>query len=419
MIRLSTARLANKSSLGDILGEEDDLGLLDVQPLKAKAASTDLAGTQFAEITAFYEQHGRLPEEGSCAQLNEKLLARRLRGIRSNPQQCAHLQTQDVFGLLNGGELGGSCLAAEPEPVAYVNKSELVTSLDDIFADDDDGLLDFDEPDIFSLRHVSAEKKEQPDEIAQRQPCADFPRFVPLFTTFHNGLKSGSFNLERFTHKLKIAAGDFFILNGLAGYVASVGERLAQYSDYNARLYLVFENGTEMHMLYQSLTHGLVRDKEGRKGLLNGQSLEPSHEAVPTGIVYILKTLSTDPALIPYKSHLYKIGFTETSVEERIKNAELDSTFLEAPVQIVATNQCYNLNAHKLEALVHGFLAPRRLNVKLKSHSGLVYTPREWFNVPLATALAVIQHIVDGSISQYRLDNTTGKVVPKAGHAHV
>jgi hypothetical protein len=71
------------------------------------------------------------------------------------------------------------------------------------------------------------------------------------------------------------------------------------------------------------------------------------------------------------------------------------------------------LNAQKLEALVHGFLAARRLNITLKSHSGQVYTPKEWFNVPLATVQAVIQYIVDGTISQYRLDNTTGKIVAK------
>lgn len=416
MIRLSTARLANKLSLGGILSEEDELGLLDVKPQKAKAGPTDLIGTHFAEITEFYEEHGRLPEEGSSALLNEKLLARRLKGILANPELCVHLQTKDEFGLLSRvvREQGEPCLTSEVELVAYVNKSELVMSLADIFADDDDGLLDFDEPDIFSLRHISTEKKEQPDEIAQRQPCADFPRFAPLFTTFHDGLKIGSFILERFTHKLKIADGDIFILNGLVGYVASIGGRLEQYEGYNARLHLVFENGTEMHMLYQSLTHGLVRDKEGRKALLNGQSLQPSLSAVPTGIVYILKTLSTDPALVPYKQNLYKIGFTETSVEDRIKNAELDSTFLEAPVQIVATNQCFNLNAQKLEALVHGFLASRRLNVKLRSHRGQVYTPKEWFNVPLGTALAVIQHIVDGSISKYRLDNTTGNILSKA-----
>ena len=64
-------------------------------------------------------------------------------------------------------------------------------------------------------------------------------------------------------------------------------------------------------------------------------------------------------------------------------------------------------------ALVHGFFAPRRLNVKLKSHCGQIYTPKEWFNIPLESALAVIQYIVDGSISQYRLDNTTGKIIAK------
>ena len=118
MIRLSTARLATKSSLGDILGEEDDLGLLDVQPLKAKAAPIDLASAQFAEITAFYELHGRLPDEGSGAQLEEKLLARRLKGILANPAQCDHLQAQDKFGLLNRGEtaLEQSYLATAVEP---------------------------------------------------------------------------------------------------------------------------------------------------------------------------------------------------------------------------------------------------------------------------------------------------------------
>ena len=127
----------------------------------------------------------------------------------------------------------------------------------------------------------------------------------------------------------------------------------------------------------------------------------------------MLATLSTDPVLTPYKQNLYKIGFTDTAVEQRIKHAEKDSTFMEAPVRIVSTNQCFNLNAQKLEALVHGFLAARRLNVTLKSHSGQIYTPREWFNVPLRTVLDVIQCIVDGTISNYRLDNTTGKIVSK------
>lgn len=422
MMRLAKNTLAQKQTLADIFDEEDELCLLDVAPVKKNAAPTDRVGALFSEIAAFYKQHGRLPQEGEHASLNEKLLARRLQGILADPLQCDFLHAQDQFGLLTQGanDARESLAAADLEPKepqaqepVCVNKSELVTSLADIFADDEDGLLDFDEPDIFSLKYVSAEKKAQPDEKGQRQPCADFVRFEPLFSAFHAGIKKGAFTLERFVHKLKIAQGDFFILNGLVGYVAGVGERLEQYSGYNARLYLVFENGTELYMLYQSLTHGLVRDLEGRKAQLNGQSLQPSLEPQPTGVVYILKTLSLDPALAPYKNNLYKIGFTCGSVEDRIKNAELESTFFEAPVQVVATNQCFDLSAQKLEALAHGFLAARRLNVKLKGKNGQEYSPREWFNVPLTTALAVIKYIVDGSISLYRLDNTTGNVLKK------
>lgn len=397
MIRFSTKRLANKSTLGDIFGEDDELGLLDVEPLKAKAVAVDLTGKQFAEIVTFYKLHGRLPQESLTTPFEEKILARRFRSIKGDLAQCEHLQAQDEYGLLTYSDLESRkpSLVAEPAPAAYINKteiskSELVTSLSDIFDDDEDGLLDFEDPDIFTLQHVTAEKKDQPDDIAQRQPCADYPRFEPLFNVLHERLKNGAFSLERFIHKLKIVEGDFFILNGLVGYVANVGEALEQYSGYNARLHLVFENGTEMNMLYQSLTHGLVRDKEGRKVQLNGQLLRPSNEAVPTGVVYVLATLSTNPALTPYKKNLYKVGFTETTVEQRVKNAEKDSTFLEAPVRIVSTSQCFNMNAQKLEALAHGFLASRRLNVSLKSQSGKAYSPREWFNVPLVTVLAVI-----------------------------
>ncbi|AWS50250.1 GIY-YIG nuclease family protein [Providencia rettgeri] len=415
MIRLSTKHLADKLTLDDIFGEDDGFGLLDVQPLKQKVSPIDLAGNQFVEIVSFYEKNNRLPSETDDSSLEEKRLARRLRILKNNPEQSGLLQKFDQYGLLkpHNSQSPDSDLSAESNVIAEINKSELVTSLDDIFADDDNGLLDFAEPDIFSMKYVSAEKKEQPDEIAQRQPCADFPKFEPLFYALHDGLKKNHFSLERFTHKLKIAEGDFFILNGLLGYVYTAGERLEQYSTYNSRLHLIFENGTEMHMLYQSLTHGLVRDNEGRKVLLNGQKLQLSSVPIPSGVVYVLATMSTDPALTPYKQNLYKIGFTETTVEQRIKNAEKDRTFLEAPVRIVSTSQCFNLNAQKLENLVHGFLAARRLNVTLRSHTGQIYTPREWFNVPLATALTVIQYIADGTISQYRLDNTTGKILTK------
>lgn len=194
----------------------------------------------------------------------------------------------------------------------------------------------------------------------------------------------------------------------------ATGERLEEYGPWNARLHLVFENGTEMNMLFLSLTHGLVRDTEGRKIILNGQNVRPDDTPVPTGYVYVLATNSTQPALQRFKPDLYKIGFTEGTVEERIKHAEKDKTFLEASVRIVMITQCFNINTHKLEALIHGFLGMQRLNISLRGLDGQTYHPREWFHAPLSTVLSVIKYILDGTISQYRMDNTTGKIVVKS-----
>lgn len=414
MLRLSPLQVRQKVTIDDIFSEPDDLGLLVVEPLKIYSSTGNLPVSRLEEINAFYVVHGRPPLPDS-EEFKETLLAQRLRVLKDNKQYREMLQPFDIHGLLacenNENTLESSVSSSVP-PVE-VDRSELVTSLDDIFADDDDGLLSFAEPDIFTLKHVPIEKKTQPDEIAKRQPCPDFYRFSPLFEKVQNGLKTGAFSFVRFRHELKIHEGDFFILNGVMGYVDKVGERLEEYGPWNARLHLVFENGTEMNMLFLSLTHGLVRDTEGRKVVLNGQSIRPDEAPVPTGYVYILATHSEQPALQRFKPDLYKIGFTEGTIEERIKHAEKDKTFLEAPVRIVMTTQCFNINTHKLEALIHGFLGKQRLNITLRGLDGQTYHPREWFHAPLATVLSVIKYILDGTISQYRMDNTTGKIVAK------
>lgn len=408
-----------KRVLDDIFSENDDLGLLDVALLKRKATSGNLCASQFEEITTFYENYGKVPNDNADS-FEEKRLARRLKAFKSNPDQREILKDFDPFGLLldeSSSNIIAPVEAIHPLPLESsitheLNKSELVTSLDDIFEDDDD-LLEFDAPDIFTMQHIPSEKKTLPDEIAKRQPCADFSRYVSIFEVTQTELKAGSAKLERFRHELKMNVGDLFILNGVMGYVHSAGERLEKYSSYNARLHLVFENGTELYMLFQSLTHGLVRDEHGYKIMRDGPLLEPSENKVPTGTVYVLATKSTDSILKPYKANLYKVGFTESTIEDRVKYAEKDRTFLEAPVRIVMTAECYNIDAHKLETLIHGFLGNQRLNITLKSYNGCNYKPREWFHAPLATVLEVIEHILDGTISLYRMDNTTGKILKK------
>ncbi|MBD5074993.1 GIY-YIG nuclease family protein, partial [Xanthomonas citri pv. citri] len=72
---------------------------------------------------------------------------------------------------------------------------------------------------------------------------------------------------------------------------------------------------------------------------------------VSTGFIYVLKSLSTDPQISSIKN-LYKIGFTTGSVENRIRNAENQSTYLYAPVEIVTTYQVFNMNASKFETAI-------------------------------------------------------------------
>lgn len=63
-------------------------------------------------------------------------------------------------------------------------------------------------------------------------------------------------------------------------------------------------------------------------------------------------------------------------VEERIKNAVNDVAFLEAPIKILASIECYNLNPNKFESLIHGFLHAQRLKITLTGKSGKSYSPR-------------------------------------------
>src|SRR5690606_26612280 len=108
-----------------------------------------------------------------------------------------------------------------------------------------------------------------------------------------------------------------------------------------------------------------------------------------------------------------QIGYTEQTVEERTKNAVRDIAFLESPVKIMASIECYNLNPVKFETLIHGFLHAQRLNVTLIGKDGITYRPREWFSVGLDTAREVVRRIIDGSIVQYRMDNTMGRLLKK------
>lgn len=254
-----------------------------------------------------------------------------------------------------------------------------------------------------------------PDEIGKQTPCKDFYKFEGRFDDLHDRLKSGELETTRHT-SVNFKQGDAFILNGVLGFIEQVGEyRLDNAGKYDPRLRLIFDNGTESNILLNTLNKSLFTDKQGRRVITPADEFSdfdaPGEvKKIRTGQVYIVKTLSNNPQLraIP---DLYKIGFTKHTVEERTKNASRDTAFLESPVEVVARAECYDLDPQGLEGIIHAFLYAQRIQITLTGKNGARYMPQEWFSINIKDAKAIIKHIVDGDILDYRMDNTTNKLV--------
>ena len=414
-----------RRSLDDIFNGPDEFGMLEVQA-KRSSGGAPLEVAKFEEINAFVDQHGHAPD--SAGELSEKLLARRLTGYLTNQTLHAALKPYDRHNLLpdmpesTSERPEADADVPEAQPVEPETKpgtdtaAENVTSLDDIFASEAFSDIDLGDSELFEPIHVAfASDREAPDEVAQRRVCEDFYAFESIFKDLHRGLESGDVKAVRFQQASQVQPGDAFILEGVLCLIDE--------GRYDPRLRVIFENGTESNHLLRSLAKRLYQDETGRRVIRDADSVvdafnNVSHKDKRAGQIYFVTTRS-DNADLKAIPNLVKIGYTELTVEERTKNAERDTAFLEAPVKILASMECYNLNPNKFETLIHGFLHAQRLKMTLVGKDGKAYHPKEWFSVPLDTAREVVKRIIDGSIVNYRMDNTTGRLVQKRGASNV
>jgi len=384
----------NEQKLLDIF-KDDPFNLLELKPQTSPVKSEDeRLVSSFQEINDFYEKHGRKPEKSMDMQ--ERSLHARLKGINENAEKRAALSAHDKHNLLD-----------EPVP------SEVHT-IDDIFASDDLGIFDNNVEDIFTLKHVPKETT-MPDYVARRKPCKDFAKYEQRLIDCQADLNKGKRKLYPFKDEQQIHQGYFFVLKGVLLYVAEVGKREKSKGKTNARLRCIFENGTESDMLLRSLAAELYKD--GRRvseyeDKLYDQFTNVSDEDDETGFIYILKSKSNDPKIKEIEN-LYKIGFSRVPVRERIKNAENETTYLMAPVEIVSEYQCFNMNPHKFEQLLHTFFAKVCLNVDVFDTDGNRHTPREWFQVPLSVIDDTINCILSGEIVDYRYDDDREMIVAR------
>jgi hypothetical protein len=141
-------------------------------------------------------------------------------------------------------------------------------------------------------------------------------------------------------------------------------------------------------------------------GLVNEEDLQ-------TGWIYVLKSKSTNAELSSIQN-LFKIGFASNSVDDRIKNAKNEATYLFADVKKIATYKVYNRNADKLESLLHRFFASACLDIDLFNEKGQRLNPREWFVVSLEVIEESIQLILNESIVNYEYDTELKRIKLKS-----
>ncbi|KUP91404.1 GIY-YIG nuclease family protein [Tritonibacter horizontis] len=355
----------------------------------------------FEEILRFADEHGRPPQHGEDRDIFERLYAVRLDRIR-DLQECRDLLAPlDEQGLL----------ANTPAPSA--------SDSDDL---DDDALLaelgvEVAKSPLTELKHVrSTAEKKAADEVANREKCEDFATFKPLFEQVQKELDSGLRETRPFEMKAEIEKGRFFIVSGQKAYVADKGETITnEQGRTDARLRVIFDNGTESNMLMRSLQRALNKDDAGRRitdpsagPLFSDQTIDGDEAS---GTIYVLRSKSDHPLVAENRDLVHKIGVTNMSVEKRIAGAHLQPTFLMANVEVVATYELYNINRTKLENLIHRIFEPARLEIEIMDRFGRPVIPREWFLVPIFAIKDAVERIKDGTISGYVYDPKQARLV--------
>jgi hypothetical protein len=135
-----------------------------------------------------------------------------------------------------------------------------------------------------------------------------------------------------------------------------------------------------------------------------------TEEDEASGYIYVLRSKSNDDRILAI-DNLYKIGYSNFEVEERIKNAEKDPTYLMAPVKIVTSWKCYNMNAQKLEQLLHNFFGKACLNIDIYDENKQRHAPREWFVAPLGIIEQAIELIISGDVIKYKYDHENFTII--------
>ena len=394
--------MEDKDKILDDIFSNDPLGLLNVKPKTSNVKSADeRLSNSFEEINDFISKNKREPAPNP-SNISEYQLYSRLKNLREDEDKMLALETRDVYGLLK------------------VEKKE-INNIDDIFNDDIFGMFDDGEAQsLFEFNHTPREiARAEADFVARRKPCKNFKEYEEKFKTVQADLASGKSKLVKF-HESQLNQGNFFVHNGIVLYLEKVIDLdVDKFGKPDGRTKIIFENGTESSMKLRSLGKNLFingkgitqrSDNEVEEFMENFSNI--NEEDKEAGYIYVLSSKSTDSKISEIKN-LFKIGYSTTPVESRIKNAEKEPTYLMAPVQIEAEYKTFNMNTQKFEQLLHNFFGASCLNIDIYDEKLRRHMPQEWFIAPLNVIDQAIEMIISEEIIHYKYDQELEVIVLK------
>ena len=391
--------MEDKDKILDEIFSNDPLGLLNVKPKSSNVKTADENTlSRFREINEFIEKNNREPKPNLSDPIEHSLYSR-LKHLREDENKMLALEPQDKYGLLN------------------VEKKE-INSIDDIFNDDLLGIFDDGEAQsLFEFKHTPREiARAEADFVARRKPCKNFKDYEELFKSVQSDLSSGKRKLVDFKQG-NIREGAYYIHRGILFLLEKIDiSKTEHYREDGTRVRTdgrtrcIFENGTESNMLMRSVEKILYAN--GKVVTENADSVteefyerftDITDEDKEAGYIYVLSSKSTDPKIREI-NNLFKIGYSTTPVETRIKNADNEPTYLMAPVKIEAEYKTFNMNTQKFEQLLHNFFGSSCLNIDIWDENLRRRMPQEWFVVPLQIIDQAIEMIITEEIIHYKYD---------------
>ncbi|NDV50424.1 GIY-YIG nuclease family protein [Salipiger sp. PrR003] len=117
----------------------------------------------------------------------------------------------------------------------------------------------------------------------------------------------------------------------------------------------------------------------------------------------MVKSLSKRPVVQEHEGILFKIGTTRGHVKDRIARSTRETTYLNAPVEVVAEFEIHGYVPKDVEGLMHKFFEAGRADVRVEDERKHASKPSEWFFVTPSLVSQAMRLLNEGQLLEHEI----------------